>query len=89
MKAKKIPMRKCLGCQESFPKRDLYRIVRNKENEVIFDPTGKANGRGAYICKNVECYKKSLKTGRLKKALETQIPENIYIELSKELKIDE
>ncbi|MFR9296495.1 MAG: RNase P modulator RnpM, partial [Aedoeadaptatus pacaensis] len=54
-KTKKVPLRKCVGCSESKPKKELIRIVKNKEQEVFIDETGKANGRGAYVCKDIRC----------------------------------
>lgn len=87
MKTRKIPMRKCIGCMESFPKKELCRIVKNKDNEINLDLSGKLNGRGIYICKKAECFEKAIKTKRLAKSLEVEIPENIYnaikLEISK------
>lgn len=86
MKMKKIPLRKCLGCSESKPKRELIRIVKNKDGDIFVDLTGKANGRGAYICNNPNCLEKAIKTNRISKALETDIPSQVYDELLKEIK---
>ena len=61
-KVKKVPQRKCIACQERDSKKGLIRIVKNKEGEIFLDPTGKANGRGAYICKSAECLKKAIKS---------------------------
>ncbi len=77
MKAKKIPMRKCIGCMESFPKKELCRIVKTKENEIFLDSKGKLNGRGTYVCKNIECLNKAIKSKRLSKSLEAEIPEEV------------
>ena len=85
MKVKKIPLRKCLGCSEGKPKRELIRIVKNKEGDIFVDLTGKANGRGAYICKSCECLEKAIKSKRLNKALEADIPDKIYDDLLKEI----
>lgn len=85
MKKKKIPMRKCIGCQESYKKKDLCRIVKNTQGEIVFDSTGKINGRGAYICKKMGCYEKAIKSNKLKRALECEIPENIYEEIKIEI----
>lgn len=85
MKVKKIPLRKCLGCSEGKPKRELIRIVKNKDGDIFVDLTGKANGRGAYICKSSNCLEKAIKTKRLNKALEVEIPDKIYDDLLKEL----
>ncbi|EOD00621.1 RNase P modulator RnpM [Caldisalinibacter kiritimatiensis] len=85
MKKRKIPLRKCLGCNESKSKRELIRVVRNKEGEVSIDLTGKASGRGAYICNDLECLEKAQKSNRLSKALKIQVPEEIYEKLKMEL----
>lgn len=85
MKVKKIPLRRCVGCNESKPKKELIRVVKNKEGEIFIDLTGKANGRGAYLCKDAECLKKAFKSKRLERALETKIPDEIYERLEKEI----
>lgn len=85
MKARKIPMRKCIGCMESFPKKELCRIVKTKDNEIFFDQTGKLNGRGTYICKKTECFDKAIKSKRLTKSLETEIPDDLYQTIKKEI----
>ncbi len=89
MKTRKIPMRKCIGCMESFPKKQLCRIVKNKDNEIHFDATGKLNGRGTYICKKSECFEKAIKAKRLTKALEADISEDIYEAIRAEIKKNE
>lgn len=68
MKTKKIPMRMCLGCGEMKPKRELIRVVKSKEGDISLDLTGKKSGRGAYICKSVECFEKARKQESLKEA---------------------
>ncbi|HHV29601.1 RNase P modulator RnpM [Acetivibrio mesophilus] len=85
MKQKKIPMRMCLGCQEMRPKKELIRVVKNKENEISLDFNGKKPGRGAYLCKSVSCFEKARKGRKLEKAFETSIDEEIYELLKKEL----
>ena len=65
MAERKIPLRKCIGCNEMKDKRELVRIVRNKEGEISVDLTGKKPGRGAYICKSIECLDKAQKAKRL------------------------
>ena len=75
---RKIPQRTCIGCNEKKDKKDLIRIVKNKESQIFIDRTGKANGRGAYICDNVECLEKAIKTKRLERTFETKISEEIY-----------
>ena len=67
-KVKKVPQRKCIACQERDFKKGLMRIVKNKESQIFLDPTGKANGRGAYICKDAECLKKAIKSKALNRA---------------------
>lgn len=81
MKNKKVPLRKCIGCGESKPKKELIRIVKDKENKVNVDLTGKQNGRGAYICKDVSCFDLAQKSNRIAKNLEIKISEEIYEEL--------
>lgn len=81
MKTKKIPMRTCVVTREKQEKKNLIRVVRTPEGEVIVDLSGKSNGRGAYITKNLEVVTKARKTKVLEKHLETNIPESIYIEL--------
>jgi predicted RNA-binding protein YlxR (DUF448 family) len=75
----------CLGCQEMKPKKELIRIVKNKENEISVDFTGKKAGRGAYICKNAECFQKARKTKRLERAFEAPISAEVYSTLENEL----
>jgi predicted RNA-binding protein YlxR (DUF448 family) len=85
MKVKKIPQRMCIGCQEMKPKKELIRVVKNSEGEIKVDLTGKAPGRGAYICKNIACLEKAVKTKRFEKNFETKIDEEIYKRLREEL----
>ena len=85
MKEKKIPVRKCVGCGESKPKRELLRVVSPKEGEVSLDLTGKAAGRGAYICADPSCLAKARKARRLERAFDRQILPEIYDSLEKEL----
>ena len=83
---KNLPERKCIGCNETKLKKELIRIVKNKEGEISVDKTGKANGRGAYICDNIECLEKAIKTKRLERTFETQINDDIYDELRQTIK---
>lgn len=82
MKPKKIPLRTCVVTREKFEKKDLIRVVKNNENEVFIDLTGKANGRGAYIKKDLEVLEKAKKSKALDRHLETEVPSEIYEELS-------
>ena len=84
---KKIPTRKCTSCGEHFPKNELLRVVRSPEGEISLDKVGKASGRGAYICKDVSCFKKARKSGRIATALECAIPDWIYEKIEEELEV--
>ena len=75
----------CLGCQTKKDKRELVRIVRTPEGEIIIDPTGKKAGRGAYICNDLECLNKVMKSKRLEKNLETSISPEVYEQLKEQL----
>ncbi len=83
MKVKKIPMRSCVVTKEKYPKKELIRIVRTPEEKIIIDETGKSNGRGAYLKKDIEVIKKAQKSKILNKVLEVEIPDNIYEDLIK------
>ena len=86
---KKVPLRKCLGCMSSFPKKDLVRVLKTPEGAVVIDLSGKKSGRGAYICKNSSCLKKALKAKRIQSNLEIDIPAEVITELEKELLANE
>jgi len=75
---KSIPLRTCMGCNEKKPKKELVRIVKNKDGEIFMDKTGKAEGRGAYICDSLECLEKVVKSKRLERVLESSISEEVY-----------
>ncbi len=96
MKQKKIPMRKCTGCGEMKPKRELVRVVKapdtKDENgevlakgEISLDLTGKKAGRGAYICNNPDCFKKAVKAKRLERAFQTAIPPEVFEQINEEM----
>ncbi len=85
MGTKKIPMRMCTGCREMKPKAELKRIVKTPEGEIKLDNIGKLNGRGAYICKSVDCLKKAQKTSALQRAFDMPVPDEVYAELEREL----
>ena len=82
---KKIPMRMCLGCGEMKPKKELIRAVKSPEGEISMDLTGKKSGRGAYICRSSECFRKARKARRFEKAFSCQISEQVYDAMEKEL----
>ena len=75
---KSLPQRRCIGCNTKKDKKDLIRIVKNKDGNISIDKTGKANGRGAYICNNVECLEKAINSKRLDKTFEEKIDNEIY-----------
>ncbi len=82
---KQIPKRTCIGCNQIKEKKQLIRIVKNKEGNVFVDKTGKANGRGAYLCNNKECLEKAMKAKRLERTFEMAISQKVYNELKEEL----
>lgn len=77
-KTKKIPMRMCIACREMKPKMEMTRVVKNAEGEIFADPTGKAAGRGAYVCANPECLKKLESKKLLHKAFSTNVSDEVY-----------
>ena len=85
MQQKKIPMRKCVGCNESKSKKELVRIVRSPEGDISLDTTGKKSGRGAYICPSADCLKKAVKSKRIDKILEVIVPVSVYEEAERML----
>ena len=82
---RKIPMRKCVVTNERFPKNELIRVVRTPENEIVVDPTGKKNGHGAYLKKDAEVIATAKKKKILNRILETEIPDEVYEELLKQI----
>lgn len=97
MTTKKIPMRKCLGCGEMLPKKELVRVVKTRTGEkdgketyvISLDKTGKAAGRGAYICKKADCLAMAVKAKRLQRAFECQIPDEVFEKMTAEIESDE
>ncbi len=84
-KPRKIPMRMCVGCREMKPKAQLLRVVKPQEGEAHIDRTGKAPGRGAYICAQVECFRKARKSRALERALDAKIDEAVFDQLESQL----
>jgi len=82
---KKIPMRQCLGCREMKPKRELIRVVRSPEGSISIDTKGKASGRGAYVCHDLQCLKRAIKAKAISRAFEIEIPQEIYDRLTAEM----
>lgn len=85
MQQKKIPMRRCTGCNSQKPKKELVRIVRSPQGEISLDITGRKPGRGAYLCPDAACLAKAQKAKRLERAFETQIPAEVYEEISRQI----
>ena len=83
---KKIPLRQCVGCREMKPKKELIRVIKTPENEVLLDVNGKTNGRGAYLCFSTGCLQKAKRSKGLERSLKIAIPEEIYHRLEEELK---
>ena len=82
---KKSPLRQCMGWRERRAKRELIRVVRTPEGSVNLDFGGKMHGRGAYLCPNMECLKKAIRSKSLERSLEVEIPEDVYARLEKEM----
>lgn len=82
---KKIPMRKCVGCQEMKSKKEMIRILKTAQDDIILDATGKKNGRGAYICKSGECLDRAVKNHGVERSLKMSIPQEVYDNLKKEI----
>lgn len=78
-------MRTCIGCREQKPKKELIRVVKNKEEEIFIDLNGKANGRGAYLCKSKDCLEKAIKSKALNRAFSTEIDEETYEKLKESI----
>ncbi|MFP3154052.1 YlxR family protein [Lachnospiraceae bacterium ZAX-1] len=85
MMNKKVPMRQCVGCGEMKIKKEMFRVIKTAENEILLDTTGRKNGRGAYICPNMECFLKALKQKGLERSLKISIPKEIIDSLKKEM----
>jgi uncharacterized protein len=84
MKQRKVPLRKCVACQEMMPKKSLIRVVRTPEGEVLIDLSGKKSGRGAYLCGKLECFKLAQKNRALDRALKCQVGPEIHEQLARE-----
>ncbi|EIT85118.1 hypothetical protein A374_12500 [Fictibacillus macauensis ZFHKF-1] len=83
MKTRKIPMRKCVACQEMKEKKELIRVVRSPEGEVFVDLTGKKSGRGAYLCNDTACFTLAKKKGSLSNQLKVAVPDTVFEQLEK------
>ena len=85
MTPKKIPTRRCTACGTHMPKQELLRVLRTPTGEIIVDLSGKISGRGAYLCKSMDCLKKLKKSGRLSASLDCPIPDDVYVRIEEEL----
>jgi len=82
---KKIPLRQCIGCGEMKSKKEMIRVIKTAEGEILLDATGRKNGRGAYLCPSMECFKKAVKGRGLERSLKMAIPREVYETLEKEM----
>lgn len=82
---KKIPLRQCTGCGENKNKKNMIRIVKTADGDIVADETGRMNGRGAYICRNRECLSRAVKTHGLERSLKCTVPDAVYERLMKEM----
>ena len=89
MKPRKIPMRMCVGCREMKPKKELLRVVRTPEGEVLIDPTGRKSGRGAYICASSECLARARRQRQLERAFECAVDAAAYEALEASVRVAE
>ena len=85
IRKKKTPLRMCTGCGEMKPKQELVRVVRSPDGDISLDLTGKKPGRGAYVCKNIDCLKAARKARRFEKAFSCKIPDEVYNRLEEEM----
>ena len=82
---KKIPLRKCTGCGEMKPKKELVRVIKTVDEQILLDLTGRMNGRGAYVCREEECLKRAIKTKAIERSLGVSVSDEVYEQLKKEL----
>ncbi len=82
---KKVPMRKCVGCEEMKNKKEMMRVLKTTDEEFVIDTSGKQNGRGAYLCQSKECFAKAVKNKGLERSFKQSIPKEVYEKLEKEL----
>ena len=85
MSMKKVPLRQCIGCGEMKSKREMIRVIKTPEDEILLDATGRKNGRGAYLCPAMECLKKAVKSKGLERSFKMAIPPEVYQALEKEM----
>ena len=85
MSVKKIPLRQCIGCGEMKSKKEMIRVIKTAEGEILLDATGRKNGRGAYLCPSMECFKKAVKGRGLERSFKMAIPREVYETLEKDM----
>ncbi|EXG88086.1 putative nucleic-acid-binding protein implicated in transcription termination [Clostridium sp. ASBs410] len=85
MSTKKLPLRQCIGCGEMKNKKEMIRVLKTSEDEILLDTTGRKNGRGAYLCPSIECFKKAVKSKGLERSFKMAIPKEVYEALEKEM----
>lgn len=85
MSTKKLPLRQCIGCGEMKNKKEMIRVLKTSEDEILLDTTGRKNGRGAYLCPSMECFKKAVKSKGLERSFKMAIPKEVYESLEKEM----
>ncbi|MEY8355012.1 YlxR family protein [Lachnospiraceae bacterium 54-53] len=85
MSTKKIPLRQCIGCGEMKNKKEMIRVLKTSEGDIILDATGRKNGRGAYLCPSMECFRKAVKSKGLERSFKMTIPKEVYEALEKEM----
>ena len=88
VKPRKIPQRQCVGCREMKDKKELLRVVRTPEGQLVLDATGKKSGRGAYVCRDAQCLKKARKSRALDRMLEVSIPDEVYEALERQMETE-
>jgi predicted RNA-binding protein YlxR (DUF448 family) len=82
---KKVPLRQCIGCGEMKSKKEMIRVIKTADEEILLDATGRKNGRGAYLCPSMECMKKAVKSKGLERSFKMAIPKEVYDALEKEM----
>ena len=85
MSMKKVPLRQCIGCGEMKSKKEMIRVIKTADEEILLDATGRKNGRGAYLCPSMECMKKAVKSKGLERSFKMNIPKEVYDALEKEM----
>ena len=85
MSTKKLPLRQCIGCGEMKNKKEMIRVLKTSEDEILLDTTGRKNGRGAYLCPSMECFKKAVKSKGVERSFKMAIPKEVYETLEKEM----